>query len=72
MTWLARVLGNIVLIQDDDGNLWRLEMKHPDIWAIAIWVRNRPGVYRMAKIDPYTDAKHTRKYDEYRFMTFPF
>jgi hypothetical protein len=70
--WRARILPTTVLIQSPTGALYSVKMPHPDIWAVAIWIRNRPGVYRMAKIDPRIDARHTRKYDEYRFMTFPF
>lgn len=75
--WIARVLNlpdsPVTLIQSPEGELWRLNLIHPDIWAIAIWIRNRPGVYRMATIDPFNDhIKSTMKYDEYWFQTFPF
>jgi hypothetical protein len=44
----------------------------PNIYRVAIWIRNRPGVYRMSVPNHFTDVKTTRKYVEYRFMVFPF
>lgn len=74
-TWIARVFGNTephTLVQDPTGALYAPVIHQPDIWHIAGWIARQPGVYRLADVDPRTDSKHTRRYDEYRFMTFPF
>jgi hypothetical protein len=74
MEWRARVFNNppITLIQSDEDALYAVYFTHPDIYTVATWIRNRPGVFRMSMPDPMTDAKTTNRYTEYRFMVFPF
>jgi hypothetical protein len=74
-TWVARVFGNTephTIIQSPTGTLYALKLAKPDIWHIAGWIARQPGVYRLAEVDPKTDHKHTRRYDEFRFMAYPF
>ena len=70
--WIARVFNDppITLIQDEDNNVFIKHFPYPDIYTIGTWIRNRPGVYKMAFPNPITDTKQTRKYVEYKFAVF--